>query len=197
MSKPDIETFIEEANLHHPTIKFTAEISDTETVFLDTIIYKGTRFDEKSILDVKTHFKKTETFQYTHFTSCHPPSVKKGFVKGESFRILRTNSSETTFEDNISNFKKRLIDRGYPQTLVENLLSENQPLLRQIFKEPPIISYKKGKSLKDMLVRAKLYKVYTRFHAGRDVRPVNPCILSLGTQLIDKSVQLIEYLGHN
>ena len=49
-----IETFIEEANLHRPTIKFTAEISDTEIVFLDTIIYKGTRFHEKSILDVKT-----------------------------------------------------------------------------------------------------------------------------------------------
>ena len=32
MSKPDIETFIDQANLHHPTIKFTAEISDTETV---------------------------------------------------------------------------------------------------------------------------------------------------------------------
>ena len=54
ISKPDIE----QANLHHPTIKFTAEISDTETVFLDTVVYKGTRFKEKSILDVKTHFKK-------------------------------------------------------------------------------------------------------------------------------------------
>ena len=43
-------------------------------------------------------------------------------------------------------------------------LIQNQPLLRQIFKEPPIISYKKGKSLKDMLVRAKIWKVYTRFH---------------------------------
>ena len=124
ISKPDIEAFIEQANLHHPTIKFTAEISDTETVFLDTVVYKGTRFKEKSILDVKTHFKKTETFQYTHFTSCHPPSVKKGFVKGEALRILRTNSSKTTFEENISNFKKRLIDRGYPQTMIENLLSD-------------------------------------------------------------------------
>ena len=124
ISKRDIEAFIEQANLHHPTIKFTAEISDTETVFLDTVVYKGTRFKEKSILDVKTHFKKTETFQYTHFTSCHPPSVKKGFVKGEALRILRTNSSKTTFEENISNFKKRLIDRGYPQTLIENLLSD-------------------------------------------------------------------------
>ena len=52
-SKPDIETFIEQANLHRPTIKFTAEISDTETVFLDTMVYKGTRFKDQSILDVK------------------------------------------------------------------------------------------------------------------------------------------------
>ena len=38
ISKPDIETFIELANLYHPTIKFTAEISDTETVILDTTV---------------------------------------------------------------------------------------------------------------------------------------------------------------
>ena len=34
---------------------------------------------------------------------------------------------------------------------------ENQPQLREIFKEPPpIISYRKGNSLKDILVKAKL-----------------------------------------
>ena len=33
ISKPDTEAFVKQANLHHPTIKFTAEISDTETVF--------------------------------------------------------------------------------------------------------------------------------------------------------------------
>ena len=48
-----------------------------------------------------------------------------------------------------------------------------------IFKEPPIISYNKGKFLKDMLVREKLLKVYTRIHTSTDVQPVNPCILSL------------------
>ena len=64
ISKPDIEVFIEQVNLHHPTIKFTAETSVTETVFLDTVIHKGTRFKEKSILDVKTHFKQMETFPH-------------------------------------------------------------------------------------------------------------------------------------
>ena len=50
----------------HPTIKFTAKTSDTETVFLDTVVYKGTRFKEKYILDAKTHFKQTETFLHAH-----------------------------------------------------------------------------------------------------------------------------------
>ena len=72
MGKPYMATSIEQANSHHPTIKFTAEISATETVFLDTIVYKGTRCK-----DQKTHVKPTETFQYTDFTSCHPPSNKR------------------------------------------------------------------------------------------------------------------------
>ena len=69
-SKQDINLFIEQANQFHPSIKFTAEISENEITFLDTIIYKGDRFQTDSILDIKTHYKPTETFQYTHFTSC-------------------------------------------------------------------------------------------------------------------------------
>ena len=57
MSKPDIE------------VKFTAETFDTETAFLDTAVYKGTRIKEKSILDAKTHFKQMKTFLHIHFTS--------------------------------------------------------------------------------------------------------------------------------
>ena len=72
VDKEEIYSFIELANNHHPTIKFTAEVSETETAFLDTCIYKGERFKKESILDVRTHFKPTETFQYTYFSSCQP-----------------------------------------------------------------------------------------------------------------------------
>ena len=141
------------------------------------------------------------TLQYMFFTTCHPPGAKKGFVKGEALRLLGTNSSVKTFEENITTFKKHLLERGYPQNLINNTLSEvkfqrtqallqrnktkkrilpfisqyhpavpnlkeiltrkwyliqQQPLLNQIFKEPPIISYRKGRSLKDILVRAKM-----------------------------------------
>ena len=122
-SKQDINLFIEQANQFHPSIKFTAEISENEITFLDTIIYKGDRFQTDSILDIKTHYKPTETFQYTHFTSCHPPGVKRGFIKGEATRLLRTNSSQTTFEECLSNFKLRLKARGYPNNFIERSLT--------------------------------------------------------------------------
>ena len=120
----EIDGFIEQANRHHPTIKFTAEISDKEIIFLDTCVHKGDRFRETSILDVRTHYKPTETFQYTHFSSCHPPGVRKGFIKGEALRLLRTNSSKDSFEENIRAFRSRLHVRGYPDNLVNRVLSE-------------------------------------------------------------------------
>jgi len=43
-SKNEIEEFLLKANSFHPTIKFTAEISETETTFLDTKVCKGVRF---------------------------------------------------------------------------------------------------------------------------------------------------------
>jgi len=47
--------------------------------------------------------------------------------------------------------------KNHNKIVMENWSSlENQPLLKTIFKKPPITSYKRGKSPKDMLVRAKL-----------------------------------------
>ena len=177
--KEEILQLIEHANSHHPTIKFTAEVSETETTYLDTTIYKGERFLQDSILDVRTHFKPTETFQYTHFTSSHTPGVKKGFIKGEALRLLRTNSSKKIFEEKIKAFKSRKLvlrpkQKESKQILpfvttyqpsVPNLkqilmkkwhLIEQQPLLSEIYRDPPLISYKRGRSLKDILVKAKL-----------------------------------------
>jgi len=123
-SRDKIEDFLLKANSFHPTIKFTAEISETEIAFLETKVYKGDRFNKESFLDVRTHFKPTETFQYKNFYSCHPPGVTKGFIRGEALRLLRTNSSQFTFGENMSNFKTRLQNRDYPARIVEKHLSE-------------------------------------------------------------------------
>jgi len=98
-SRDKIEDVVLKANSFHPTIKFTAEISETETAFLETKVYKGT-------------------------------------------------DSVTQYHLALPNLKDTLMGKWH--------LIDNQPQLREIFKESPIISYRKGKSLKDILVKAKL-----------------------------------------
>ena len=44
--REEIDQFILEANRHHPTIKFTAEISEKKRNFLDTTIFKGEIFQK-------------------------------------------------------------------------------------------------------------------------------------------------------
>ena len=68
-NEDNIKEFVTRANHYHDTIKFTAEISDSEIAFLDTKVYKGERFNRDSTLDVQTHYKQTETFKYTNFYS--------------------------------------------------------------------------------------------------------------------------------
>ena len=93
--------------------------------FLDTILSKGERLLKDSDLDVRTFFKPIETFHYTHFASSHPaPGVKKGFIKGEALRLLRTNSSKKIFEEKIKVFKSHLLERGYPEKLIQTTLLE-------------------------------------------------------------------------
>ena len=59
MSKPEIKAFIEQASLHHLTIEFTTETFDTETAFLDTVVYKGTREGHPTAIFGKISVRKT------------------------------------------------------------------------------------------------------------------------------------------
>ena len=82
----DFFKFTEQVNLLHPTaqtallaMKFTAEIYDNETIFLDPVEYRGTAFNkerEKAIIDIKTHFKR-KPYNIYIFTSYHPLIVKR------------------------------------------------------------------------------------------------------------------------
>ena len=97
----------------------------------------GERFIKESVLDRATHLNTIDTIEYTFFTTCHPLGVKKGFLKSEALRLLRTNSSKGTFEDNIEEFRSHLLERGYPIYFIKKTLSavkfegRTQALLKQ------------------------------------------------------------------
>ena len=48
----------------------------------------------------------------------------KGFIKGETLRLLRTNSVKEIFGLRKLEFLTRLLERGYPRKLAENILAE-------------------------------------------------------------------------
>ena len=52
------------------------------------------------------------------------------------------------YNPSVPNLKHILMEKWH--------LIELQPKLKEMFKEPPIISYKRGSSLRDILVKAKL-----------------------------------------
>ena len=64
----------------------------------------------------------------------------------------------TQYQPSVSNLREALLRKWY---LIQNL-----KIPRQILKEPQSFHTKKGKSLKDLLVRAKLTK--TKQEAGND-----------------------------
>ena len=69
----------------------------------------------------------TRVSGYPHTLHILLPSRRhrKGFIKlkAEALRLLRTSSSKATCKENIAQFKHRLRDRGYPDSLLENTLS--------------------------------------------------------------------------
>ena len=78
-------------------------------MFLDTVVYKGTRFNKKVILDVKTTAETTEAFQHTFW-----PLVTHRFVKrvwGKCFKFQK-------------NAWWLMMNRGYHHNLKDKLQSE-------------------------------------------------------------------------
>ena len=67
--------------------------------------------------------------------------------RGENKRIL---PFVTQYQPSVPNLKQIIMNKWH--------LIKKQPLLNEIFKEPPLISHKKRRSLKDILVRAKLWE---------------------------------------
>ena len=209
-NKEEIEHFIEQANSYHPTIKFTAEVLQLETTLLDTTVYKGERFEKESILDVRVYtnynsfhpagvkkgFVKGEALRLLR-TNSSKVALKHAWLREvilvtwwtKSSPKLTSQKEKKALTQKQKAHKKILpfVTQFQPSLpCLKNIpmykwhLIQNQPLLREIYKEPPLISYRKGKSLKDMLVKAKAIKALintmgTQRGSCSSVKPIQTC----------------------
>ena len=104
----NLEIFLQEANSFHPTIRFTAEVSNEEHVFPDT----KSRLVGNSI-DVDLYTKPTDTHQYLLPSSCHPKHCSRNVPYSLALRIRRICSNPDTFESRATELSDQLRRLGY------------------------------------------------------------------------------------
>ena len=90
--RDSLEDFLQRANNFHPTIKFTAEVSNEEHIFLDT---KSCLVDGRIVVDLYT--KPTDTHQYLLPSSCHPKHCSKNIPYSLALRLRRICTDTETF----------------------------------------------------------------------------------------------------
>ena len=108
--KRKLKEFIEHLNEKHPTIKFTAEWSQTSINFLDvTVSLIGGK------INTDLYVKPTDSHQYLHSSSCHPYHCKKGIPYSQALRLNRICSDPISFDRRCNDLEKWLIERGYSE----------------------------------------------------------------------------------
>ena len=235
----NLNLFLDHLNKAHPTIKFTAEYSNSSINFLDV---KVSRKGDKLCTDL--FVKSTDTHQYLQASSCHPNHCKTSIPYSQTLRLNRICSEASDFDRRCNDLEAWLLKRGYDQGLVrrkvldarkfkrKDLLnrekSENKDhkltlnityhpafnalngILRKlhvilncdqqhcnVFPDVPMVGFRKGKSLKDFLVRAKvqpLEKVQGSCVGCQDKRCKTD--LSTGTSFMDNKGKTYSIRDH-
>ncbi len=109
-----------------PSIKSSSfTISDTHGVFLDIELYKGTRFETTGIWDCKLYQKPQNKYLYLPPSSHHPSHVFKAWIVSEVNRYCLLHSDNNQFIQICSQFKQRLLDRGYKESFIEEQFSQH------------------------------------------------------------------------
>ena len=90
ISMKEVYNFVDFANMSHPSIKFTCEMSSKCAVFLDTEVFKGPRLSTHQILDLSTDFKPTYTLLIL------PPFNLKGGQKNKNETLNTDSVKEAT-----------------------------------------------------------------------------------------------------
>ena len=125
-TREHLDEFLEFANSFHPSIKFTADISQTSNTFLDT---KSTLNDDGTI-NTDLYCKPVDAHQYLLPSSCHPRHIIKNLPKGLAIRTKRICSNPVTCEKRLDELSSQLKRRNYKNEQIERAFSETRAMDR-------------------------------------------------------------------
>ena len=160
--------FLRQNNLQYKGQRFYKEsVLDMRTHFKPTETFQYTFFTSCHPLGVKNGFVKGEALRLLR-TKFKKHLMERGYPQN----FINNALSEVKFQKRTqallqpNETKKRIspfVTQYHPAVLNlkeiltrKKYLIQQKPLLNLIFQQPPIISYRKGHSVKDILVRAEI-----------------------------------------
>ena len=168
-TKQELLIFLEKLNSKHKTIKFEHNISNSNTSFLDTLIYK----DKNNTLQTTLYRKPTDQQSYLHAHSDHTKSLKRSMPCSQALRIKTICSTLTEYKTHCAILKENFIERGYE----ENILKDEIDKVDNIDRKE--LLRKKEKNIKDRIpclitYNRKLPMMRKIINKHRNVLQINP-----------------------
>ena len=79
----DVAYFKQCFNSLVPSIKIDVTCEGNYVIFMDLVLFKGSRFQSCNLLDIKVYQKELNIYSYIPLSSAHPEHVFVNFVKNE------------------------------------------------------------------------------------------------------------------
>ena len=115
----ELKKFIKHINTIHPTIKFTADWSDSNIEFLDTKVTLS-----NTTLSTELYTKPTNAQAYLLRTSYHPRHTFLSLPFGEFLRTRRNCSSLDSFDLHAKRIYQAFLKRGYEAQILDSALAK-------------------------------------------------------------------------
>ena len=109
-TREEVEQFIYDIDHANPSIRFTANISQTSVDFLDTTV----KVDEHGKLFTTLYTKPTDTHDYLLYNSAHPKHCKDATPFSQLLRVCKICTLDTDFVKNSEMVLSNFYRRGYP-----------------------------------------------------------------------------------
>jgi hypothetical protein len=107
--------FQNDVNQHHG-LQWTFTERSRSVVFMDMTIYM-----DRSRIATDLYEKPMCLFLYLPYHSSHPPGVLNSLIFGQTLRIFTLCTEESQMKRHLTNFYRRLIDRGYTREQLQPL----------------------------------------------------------------------------
>ena len=166
-----LDNFIRYLNLCHDTIKFTAEISNTNIDFPEITVKTNT----SGIISTTLYSKPTNSYNYLLYSSEHPRHILNGIPYSQFLRIRRICSDDTDFKKNAFMLSTHFVRRGFPKHLILSALKRCLALRRDDILNKDLLREEKNTNNRTQLSPGNKNK----FYCITTHNPQNPPIKSL------------------